>query len=408
MKNFSAKNEETEKLASIMYAALNGGTEEEQKEAIHNYMTSIRTSLESQAQDMMEEIGEKYQDERVLVERGVIQPMTSEERTYFNEAAEKESFDNLIATFPETKVEDVFSRLTEEHPIISRVDSVATKGLIKYIYTDPTKALAFWGSVPSDIREIILQGFKEISLETNKLSGYVAVTKGYFKLGPAWLSAFITTALTEIMSATLELAIVQGTGLKQPIGMIRKLSGISDAGYPEKDLIVIKDLEPETLGPIHGGLSEAKTDNGRVSCLVHPQTYWAKIFPKIAQKDKDNNWHLTNLVTGDEIIQSHAVPEDRLIFGVLENYFLAVGGQMEIVEYKETFAIEDMDVYIAKFYGNGTAKNPNAFFVGDISTMPGGTPVKLEGDPDIKNPGTMTEPKKKKGTTDGAEDKKTK
>lgn len=395
MKNHTFKSKEKEEIYTQLFTSMKGGTEEEQKAAVVALYDSIASDIEVQAQELLEEIGSSYKDEQVLVERGLIPTQTTEEREYFAEAIEKQTFENLDITFPETKVEDIFSRIVEEHPILKEIDMVSTKGLIKYIYTDPTKVYAHWDTLPADIKEIILNGFKEISLEVNKLSGYLAIPKGYFKLGPAWLNLYVTTSLTEIMSASLELAVVNGTGLKQPLGMNRKLSGITDEGYPEKEKIVMNDLDPETLGSIHGAMAEAKTDNGVVACLVHPQTYWAKLYPKLVQRDSNNNWHLTNLPTGDKIIPSYAVPKDQLIFGVLKNYFLGIGGAMEFALYRETLAIQDADLYVAKFHGNGVAKNPNAFFVGDITTIPGGPIVKLEGAADVKAPGTITNKKKK-------------
>jgi len=130
--------------------------------------------------------------------------------------------------------------------------------------------------------------------------------------------------------------------------------------------------------------------------MVNPQTYRAKVFPKLAVRDANGQWVVTGLPTGDEIIQSHAVPVDRAIFGVPENYFLGVAGDVEIKSYDQTFAIEDMDLYIAKFFGNGISKNVNAFFIADISGMAGATVPTLE-----KNIEVEIFPKNATATTTG-------
>ena len=143
--------------------------------------------------------------------------------------------------------------------------------------------------------------------------------------------------------------------------------------YPEKDAITLADFKPKTLAGIRGALAKAKTDNGSVVALVNPTTYWSKVFPALSYLTVNGQWVTTKLPTGEEIVPSHAVPENKIVFGVLENYLLVVASDVEITQYKETLAIEDMDLYIAKFFGRGIPKNENAFFVADIENMEGAT-----------------------------------
>ena len=75
----------------------------------------------------------------------------------------------------------------------------------------------------------------------------------------------------------------------------------------------------------------------------------------------------------------HAVTEDKLVFGVPYNYLLVVAGSVEIQEYRETLALQNLDLHIAQFFGKGIAKNENAFFVADISSVEGATIPDLEG-----------------------------
>lgn len=384
MQNKDLKGVTNAELTNKLYAAMRDGNEQEQSDAFASWTDNLRETITAEAKADFEEFGTEINDEKILAKRQNYRPLTSAERKYFAAAAEKQGFDNLGELMPETIVIDVLSRIKQEHPLLAAVDTQNTNALLKAIYADPTKQTAFWGAIPSDIKQIIIDGFKVISLDTSKLSGFIAVPKGFFELGAQYLAQYVVAVLVEIMSATLETAVVGGTGKGQPIGMIKKLSGAVDGVYPDKDKITIKDLEPTSLAGIHAALAKAKTANGQVAVLVNPMDYWSRFFPQLAQHDSDNNWHLIALPTGDTIIQSYAVPEGTVIFGVTKNYLLAVAGNVEITTYAETLAIEDMDLYIAKFYGNGVAKNPNAFFIGDITTMPQATIPDLEGSPELK------------------------
>lgn len=393
MKNFDLIKTTLATQRQDVVNALKSGDEAEQETAFNGLFAGIQESVMSEAESFMEKYGNDMSDERILSDRGLQRALTSQEKKFFNAVVDKGTFEGVEDTFPMTIISDVFKNLTTEHPLLSRVDAVATGALMKYVYADPTTATAYWGRVPDDIKQILINTFKSINLETSKLSGFVAMPKGFFKLGPSWLAQYIVTILQEIMQATLEVAVIDGTGKDQPIGMTRQLNGAIDGAYPAKAMITISDFSAETLAGIHAALAKAKTDNGRVAMLVNPQTYWAKVFPKLAFQDQQGVWKVTGLVTGDEIIQSHAVPEDKLIFGVPENYFLGIAGDVEIKKYEETLAIEDMDVFIAKFFGNGVAKNKDAFFIGDIALMAGATVPDLEAAVDIEktnNIGTKT------------------
>ena len=333
----------------------------------------MQAEVTAQAKQAADAYNEGVHDESILVKRGIRRALTSEEKRFFAEAVTKQKVDGLDAAFPQTIIEDVYRNLKEEHPLISRVDVQQGTTRTEFIYGDSTKKRAFWSTIPADIKQILLDAFKKLDIKSAKLSGFLALPKGYFELGPDWLANYVITFLQEVMAAALEEAIVNGDGDKKPLGMMRKLSGDTSGVYPAKDAVALADFKPKTLAGIRGALAKAKTDNGSVVALVNPTTYWSKMFPSLAYLTVNGQWVTTQLPTGEEIVLSHAVPENKVVFGVLENYLLVVASDVEITQYPETLAIEDMDLYIAKFFGRGIPKNENAFFVADIESIEGAT-----------------------------------
>lgn len=410
MKNFDLENNQTFKDAQKrLTKALTEGDKEARKDAIQDIMTAIAVETKEEAkkevQNGIRQANNQFNDEQVLMNRGTNKPLTSKERKYFNEVIEKKTFDPDVVDelFPTTLVTDVISQIEQEHPILSRIDMVNTAGLVKYIFSKPGSKLAFWGEIRSDIRQLILDGFEIANLQSYKLSGFVVILKGMLELGPDWLATYVTRSLREIMSHTLEVAIVAGKGpgamdgaekAPQPVGMVKSLTGVVDGVHPDKTPVVLNDLTPKSMAGLRAAIAKAKTDNGTVSVLVNPTTYWTKLFPNLSVQ-VDGKWTLSNLPTGEEIIPSHAVPEERMIYGNLKNYFLAVSGDVRINKYTETLAIEDLDLYIAKFFGNGIPKDANAFFVADISGIQGATVAPLDEDPSSETTAdsTTTTPK---------------
>lgn len=389
LKNLDLQTPSMAEAREKLFAALRTDDAEEQKEAMNTFMIGLEASVNDQVKGYIAQHQDAMYDEAVLAERGLRRKLTSTERKFFAEAVEKQKIGGLDERFPETIIEDIYHNLTQEHPIISLVDVQEGTVKTKFVYGDSTKKRAFWGNIPSDIKQILLDAFNELDISASKLSGFIAIPKGYYELGPSWLANYVIVFLQEVMAASLEEAIVNGDGKGQPLGMMRKLSGDTGGVYPEKTPIVLADLKPKSLASIRAALAKAKTDNGVVSVLVNSTDYWSKLFPNLAYQTQAGVWVTTQLPTGDQIITSHAVPDNRMIFGVLSNYLLVTASSVEITEYKETLAIEDMDLHIAKFFGKGIAKNENAFFVADISTMEGATIPNLDATAVVKSEDTI-------------------
>lgn len=376
MKNLEAKN--MEKLRGELFESMQGTDVQAQEQAFNNFAQGLQDEIMNQAAEMITNQNTAYADEQILINRGILKPLTSEEKKYFNEAIQRKGFDNVDMVFPKTIIEDVFKNLKEEHPILSRVDMQDTAALAQFIFARANTTKGFWGPICEDIKQMILNGFDVVDVRSARLSGFVPVCKGMLELGPNWLANYVLTLIREIMAASLELAIVQGTGKNQPIGMMKKLSGATDSVYPDKEKVVLNDLKPTSLAGVRGALAEAKTDSNDVVILVHPATYWAKVFTNLAFQTDNGTWVLDKLATGETIIKSYAVPKDTLIVGDLKNYFLGVASDITITRFSETLAIEDMELFIAKFFGFGLAKDKNAFFVIDITAVTGATIPVLE------------------------------
>lgn len=366
-------NKENLQVKQEFFNALKNGNEEDQQQAFLNFTNAIENNLMEKAQNTLSEYKDSLNDEQILINRGVLKPLTKEENKFFNEVVERGGFKGVEEAFPVTLIDDVLNRVRTEHPIISKVDVMNITGLAKILIATNLKAKAFWGPIDSTIKQVVLDGFKMSPATTAKLSGFIPVPKGYIELGPTWLATYVKEVLFEAMSASLEVGIVQGkgAGANEPIGMLMKLTGALDGQHSPKDKIKLESFDALSLVGIRAALASAKQDNGEVEILVNPQTYYSKVFKTLAFRADNGTWVNDRLATGENIIPSHAVPEDTLIVGVLKNYLLAVSSDVKITEYRETLAIEDMDLYIAKFFGTGTPKDANSFLVVDLSTVEG-------------------------------------
>lgn len=378
MKNYDRIDNTQMELRQNLFNAFQTDDKEAQEGAFLAFAEDLQTRIADEAKAAMDGQMVTHTDNQILVDRGIRQALTSKEMKYFENVVERGGFDGVEELFPTTIIETVFENLQNEHPLLSLIDMRSTDGVAKLIVADPTKAKAFWGPICEDIRQMIIEGFKVVDFSSSRLSGFVAICKGLLELGPEWLARYIIEIMYEIMEMELEVGVIAGTGQNQPIGMTKKLSGAVDGVYPDKDVVAVTEFTPAVMGGLRAALASAKTDRGQISLVINPLTYWSKVFPALAYQTNDGGWVTDNLPTGENIVLSHAVPEDKAILGNLKNYLLGVAGDVRIDRYEQTLAIEDMELFIAKFYGWGTPKNMNAFFILDLSGVDGATVPALE------------------------------
>ena len=376
MKNLDAKNMTT--IRQNLFDAMQSEDKDVQVKAFADFTDALQEDIMNRAKAEMENLTNSTSDNQILVNRGVRKAFTSEEMKYFNAVVAREGFAGVEEEFPVTIVQEIFNNLKTEHPLISRVDAKDVTGLVTFVLANPNAATAYWGPICADISQMILEGFKEISLKASRLSGFVAICKGMLDLGPNYLGQYIYETIYEIMSTALEVAIVTGNGQNKPVGMLKSLSngtvqGDSTVIYADKVPVALTDLTPATLSGPRALLAEKKLDKGEVLFIVNPVTYFLKVFPKLAKQTDSGAWVVTNLPTGETVVQSHAVPVDKAIVGDAKNYFLGVSGALSLTEYKETLAIEDLNLYIAKMYATGQPKDKDAFIVLGLTGISGGT-----------------------------------
>ena len=281
MKNFDEEKVTMEQVIQNVYAALVQEDEQVTKNALSNFSEKVAEESRATAKNTATALYSAIQDEQIMVNRGARRAITNVEMKYFNEAVEKQKIVGLDTVFPSTIIETVMTDLAKEHPLLSAIETRFTEAAIKFIYGDPAEATAYWDVIPADIKQILIGAFKLLDIAVSKLSGYIALPKGYFQLGPTWLANYVTTFLREVMQASLETAVVNGDGKLKPIGMMRKLSGAVDGVYPVKAEVAITELTPKSLGGPRALLAKEKMLNGQLSLIVNPVTEATVISPNL-------------------------------------------------------------------------------------------------------------------------------
>lgn len=362
---------------AALQKAMNSDNEEEIKQAWEGFHQSIADTIR---QDFEEANGNQV----ILAQRGYRQ-LTADEKKYYEKLIEagksttpKQAFAGMMEIMPETIIEDVFKDLTEEHPLLNKINFTSVKYLTKWILNDHTVQTAVWGEINSTITEEVTSAFRTVDITHCKLSAFAVIEKDMLDLGPTFLDNYIRTFLKESLLCALEKAIVDGTGKNQPIGLTRDVSedvNVSGGIYPKKEKIAVTDFSPKTYGSLLAKLCVTEKGRNRkfnkVLMICNQQDYLTKIMPASTVLNSAGAYvnNLFPFPTDVEI--SNELATGEAVICLPEEYFMGIGGAKEgVIEYSDEFKfLEDKRVYKIKMYGMGKAYDDTVAILIDISNL---------------------------------------
>jgi len=332
-------------------------------------------------------------DRQVLAQRGVRQLTSAENKFYkglgeaYQSSKPLQALENLDVVMPKTIIEDVFTDLETNHPLLAAIDFKHGIGLTSWLMNANPNQLATWSPLCAEIIKELTSGFREITLTQNKLSAFIPICKAMLDLGPQWLDRYVRAVLAEALALGLEDGILNGRGqtngdgnnpaIAEPIGTRKNLAGsVSQAtGYPDKTKEVVTSLDPVSYGNLAAKL--AVTENGRARTVtglilvVNPIDYLKKIMPATTIRTPVGQYVNDVLPLPTTVIQSTRMAEGEAVFGIAGNYLMvSANGQSGKTEYSDHYQfLEDNRVYLVKFYGHGQPKDNNSFLLLDISGL---------------------------------------
>lgn len=323
-------------------------------------------------------------DSHILMARNVRQ-LTSNEQKYYKAFIEAhkssnpvQAIANIDIAMPTTIIDDVIANLKKEHPLLSKINFVNTTAITTWIINKQGQQQAAWGPLNSEITKELQGAIDEINVTLCKLTAFMYVSNDLLDLGPAWVDTYVRNVLMEAVAVSSEVAIVDGTGKDQPIGMTRDISddvSVSGGVYPQKEAVAITDLSPETYGTILAGLADDGLGGTRtvtnVIMIVNPKDYFKLVMPATTVQLPTGGYANNVLPYPTTIIQSVGAPEGKGVIGLGYNYFFGLGGAKGgKIERDDSYKfLEDKATYKIKFYGNGRAVDDTSFALLDISGL---------------------------------------
>ena len=376
---------ENQSVISLVEAMKSGKDED-----IQAAWTGLHDSIAAKVKADFEELQETN-DAAILAQRGYRQLTTKEKKWYekvivaLKSKEPKQAFTAIIGSgneedlMPITIMEDVYKNLKDEYPLLKAINFQYVGYITKWILNDHTTQNAVWGKITDAIIKEITSSFKVIDVNQNKLSAYAIIELGMLDLGATFLDGYIRSVLSEAMLAALELAIVAGTGVNQPVGLIKDIhegvSFSSTTGYPNKEKVAIKSFSPEEYGAVVARMAKTESGNKRkfkeVGLICNQIDYLTKVMPATTVLNANGVYVRDLFPFPTTVYISNALENGEAVLFLKGEYFLGMGGTKDgVIEYSDEYKfLEDQRVFKVKQYGAGHASDNTAAVYLDISNL---------------------------------------
>ena len=378
MKNLDKLKQEKDNLRNALAEAVRAGDEAQIGTAMDDWMQFVSDTVMQEASGMI-----AATDRNILAARGIRQLTTEETKFYENFIANARQdaqtiITNITGDLPQTVIDNVMEDMKAAYPLLDLIDFVNTGAAIKWVLNAQGAQAAAWGELNEAITKDLAGAIQIVDMTQRKLTAYMFTTQDMLALGPEWVDRYVRAVLVDSLSAGLETGMVDGNGLKTPIGMTRAFTGSLNpsTGYARKSATSVVTLDPTTYGAL---LSMLATDGNtgkqravsRVVLIVNPADYFTKIMPATTVLTPMGTYVTGVLPFPTDVVQSVGVPSGHAVLGIAKKYFMGVGtGKGGKLEYSDDYKfLEDLRTYKIKFYGMGRPYDINAFQYLDISNL---------------------------------------
>lgn len=373
-----------EKVKALL-ASMKDGDETQVQDALKGWMEEIQNNIRTDFEQYQE-----THDQSILDRRG-IHALTSEETKFYNALIESVrdkkvlNATNAGPALPITVVERVLESVKKDHPLINAINPTVVGTITKILKRKGKLAKAVWGEITDEIKTEIKGDLAVADLVAAKLTAFLLLSQDYIELGPTWLDAYVRQCLEEALALGIEDGVINGTGVKQPVGLIRDIhEGVSfstTTGYPEKTPVVVKSFDPKTYGELIAKMSKTEAGESRVITkvilVVNPTDYFQKVMPSTTVLTASGAYVSDVFPFATEVFQSAAVAEGKAVLFVEKSYIfeLATGNKDgEILTSDDYKFLEDFRTYKIRLLGTGIAEDDTCALLLDISGL---TPLYL-------------------------------
>lgn len=308
---------------------------------------------------------------------------------------DKRALSNIDLTIPDIMLPMIRQTAEETSKLLKYVNVVRVGGTSRQNIMGETPE-AYWDEMCAALKELDL-GFYMTEMDGFKVSGYFVVCNAILEDSDVNLASELLTQIGRAIGKALDKAIIYGSGVKMPMGIVPSLlktsapSGYPTQGRPWENLATTHVVTGTQNSGIKlfqeilttSGVVDNDYDMGGMLWIMNNKTK-----TKLLAESMDRNSSAaivagmggTMPVIGGNIETFKYIPDDTIIFGYFKNYTLAERAGTKLMTSEHVRFFEDQTAFRGTARYDGQPIIREAFAVYGIGKAPVTTAPKFAGE----------------------------
>ena len=273
---------------------------------------------------------------------------------------------NQIDIIPTETVDRTLADVRTEYPITGLINFAPAN--VKHWLTGAKTGGAVWGALTAALSNSgeLSATLTALNIEVNKLYAYCIIPKAIRDLEIGYVERYFRAILKEAMYDGISAGYLNGDGKVAPIGILRQIGTVGQDGTHTAKTVHedLTGFSPKQLAPVLTSLSNnGKRPVREIVVIARPTDMYTYVNPAL-YGDSISGGYVSKSFMPTRTIEEPNMPENKAVVTMPGVYTMGFSG-MKVEEYKETKALEDADLLVAKVYGNGRAEDDAAAYVFD-------------------------------------------
>lgn len=288
--------------------------------------------------------------------------LNKEETEFYN------GFKNLRQTITASQVDIIPSTIIDN----TLADVKKQSGIFELISFAPAdvkdwisaakSGVAAWGGLTDALTSELSATITGLKMDLHKLHAMLIIPKAIRELALPFVDKYFKAILQEAMNDGISTGFLFGNGTSAPVGIFNTVA----TGHAPRALsVLITGFTPKLLAPVKKHLTAlGKRTYSEIYLVCNPSDEADYVDPALYDAEGRMVGSYKNL----KVIADPNCTQGKAAFVVKGLYTMGFSG-FKLNEYKETKAIDDVDVVIAKVYGNGRPVDDYVSYPFDVTKL---------------------------------------
>jgi HK97 family phage major capsid protein len=281
---------------------------------------------------------------------------------------QKRAVSGAELNIPDTVLPIIRENIDQYSKLIGKVAFKAIKGTARQNVAGRVPE-AVWTEMKGKINELGIS-FSQVAVDGYKVAGYIPISNSVLEDSDIALATEILTAIGQAIGYALDKAMVYGTGIKMPLGIVTRLAQTAKPADYADNARAWEDLHTKNVLAVRGGTSGSYTEltgidlfKGIAKAAKAAKGKYSrgmKVWLMSESTHQTINIEAMSInaagaivsgingsmpVIGGEIIELDFIPDGEIVFGYADEYLLVERKGIALAMSEHVMFLEDMTLY---------------------------------------------------------------